>query len=112
MTSPRPSHFALLVTFCALGAFVLTFADANWLRHQRKDALLLKHELVARLGLTDLCLFTEARYTRHLSMADLHSASQDHPLGLEKFPSGALVSPPAHLTASHERLDRQTEIPD
>jgi hypothetical protein len=50
--------------------------------------------LVQELQLTDLCLFTEARYTRHPSMADLHSAFQDHPLALDHFPSGSLVSPP------------------
>ena len=50
--------------------------------------------LVDRLQLTDLCLFTEARYTRHPSMADLHSAFQDHPLALEHFPSGSLATPP------------------
>lgn len=50
--------------------------------------------LVHDLGLTDLCLFTEARYTRHPAMADRHAAFQDHPMGLDHFPSGALVSPP------------------
>ena len=50
--------------------------------------------LVQQLQLTDLCLFTEARYTRHPSMADLHSAFQDHPLALDHFPSGSLASPP------------------
>jgi len=51
--------------------------------------------LVRELMLTDLCLFTEARYTRHPSMADLHSPFQDHPLSLEHFPSGSFLSPPA-----------------
>ena len=50
--------------------------------------------MVEKLQLTDLCLFTEARYTRHPSMADLHSAFQDHPLALEHFPSGSLTTPP------------------
>ena len=50
--------------------------------------------MVQKLHLTDLCLFTEARYTRHPSMADLHSAFQDHPLALEHFPSGSLTNPP------------------
>ncbi len=48
-------------------------------------------QLVTQLQLTDLCLFTEAGYTRHLSQADLPSAFQDHPLGLEHFPTGSLV---------------------
>ena len=56
--------------------------------------LMANAELVGRLKLTDLSLFTEARYTRHPSMADLHSAFQDHPLALDHFPSGSLVTPP------------------
>lgn len=50
--------------------------------------------LATNLGLTDLCLFTEARYTRNPSQADFHAPFQDHPLALEHFPAGALVSPP------------------
>jgi hypothetical protein len=54
-------------------------------------------EIVRTLGLTDLCLFTEARYTRHPSLADLGSPFQDHPMSLEHFPSGAIVPVPPHL---------------
>ncbi len=52
-----------------------------------------KADLVKQLQLTDLCLFTEARYTRHLSQADLNTAFQDHPLSLEHFPSGSFTQP-------------------
>jgi len=51
--------------------------------------------LVRWLNLTDLCIFTEARYTRHPAMADFHAAFQDHPLAMDHFPSGSLVSPPS-----------------
>ena len=51
-------------------------------------------ELVRKLQLTDLCLFTEARYTRQPAMADRHAPFQDHPTALEHFPSGSLVTPP------------------
>ena len=44
---------------------------------------------VEALRLTDLCLFTEARYTRNPSQTDLDSAFQDHPFSLEHFPSGS-----------------------
>ena len=56
-----------------------------------------KIALVRRLELTDLCLFTEASYTRHLTMTDLSCAFQDAPMSLEHFPSGGLVAPPSHL---------------
>jgi len=50
-------------------------------------------ELVQTLQLTDLAWFTEARYTRHLSQAVLHTPFQDGPAALEHFPAGALVGP-------------------
>ncbi|MCC2112731.1 MAG: hypothetical protein KDJ16_11915 [Hyphomicrobiales bacterium] len=53
--------------------------------------------LVAALGLSDLALFTEARYTRHPTMADLHTPFQDHPVSFEHFPSGTLVPPPSGI---------------
>ncbi len=50
--------------------------------------------LVRRLGLTDLALFTEARYTRHPSQADRFTPFQEHPTSLEHFPSGSIAAPP------------------
>ena len=43
------------------------------------------------LGLSDLALFTEARYTRHPALADLNTPFQDHPLGFDHFPSGTIM---------------------
>lgn len=54
-------------------------------------------ELVSVLQLTDLSIWTEARYTRHPSQADFFSAFQDFPAALEHFPAGSVVSPPTHL---------------
>lgn len=53
--------------------------------------------LVRDLGLTDLCLFTESRATRHPSQADLFTAFQEAPGALDLAPSGSLLAPPAHL---------------
>jgi len=82
-----------------LGALALAFAgclvDAS-LRVSTADSQA-SAQLVAQLRLTDLALFTEARYTRHPSQADLHSAFQDHPLAFEHFPTGSLIGPPPHL---------------
>jgi hypothetical protein len=50
--------------------------------------------LAEQLGLTDTALFTEARYTRHRSLADLHSAFQDAPMAIDHFPAGSLAPPP------------------
>jgi hypothetical protein len=53
--------------------------------------------LVRYLALTDLALFTEARYARHPAMTDRFAAFQNHPMALEHFPAGALIRPPVHL---------------
>ncbi len=64
-----------------------------------------KAAMVGKLQLTDLCLFTEASYTRHLSVADLHTPFQDSPTSLEHFPSGSLMMPPVGMRKMNGRMD-------
>jgi len=72
----------------------------------RADLPLLQQKaaVVKNLGLTDLCLSTEARYTRHLSQSDWHAAFQSHPLALDHFPSGSVLAPPRTLKKSHDPI--------
>jgi hypothetical protein len=70
---------------------------ASYMREAAKPQLLMEAAMVQQLELTDLCLFTDARYTRHPSMADIHSAFQDMPMSFEHFPTGSLMTPPPHL---------------
>ncbi|WIM04811.1 MAG: hypothetical protein OHM77_08865 [Candidatus Nitricoxidivorans perseverans] len=107
MTGPRPSSIAFALLAVAASGFLLTFADAAFLRGARLPVRAETAGLAARLGLTDIALFTEARYTRHPTQADLHSAFQDHPLAFEHFPTGSLHSP-----IRHEPLDRKAAQPD
>ena len=108
----RRSLLAIMLLLAGTAALAFSFVDAGRVRRLHAPATVLKHDMVSRLQLTDLCLFTEARYTRHPSQADLHSAFMDHPLAFEHFPTGSLISPPAHLTKAYENLDRKTEVPD
>ena len=87
----------LLVIHPMIGAVRLDKAMADKLR------------LVQTLRLTDLCLFTEARYTRHLSQADLYAAFQDHPMSFEHFPSGSLTLPPEHVYGLRFPVDGSQE---
>lgn len=87
----------LVLAVLLLGAFAWTLVEALPARggaSQRAAAALTRE-----LGLTDLVLVTEARYLRHIALADRGSAFQDHPLALEHFPSGAVLQAPAHLRA-------------
>lgn len=89
----RSTIFFFFITINIL-LFAILLLHARQSRINSETTLMANAEMVKSLQLTDLCLFTEARYTRHPSMADLHAPFQDHPLALDHFPSGSLVSPP------------------
>jgi hypothetical protein len=88
----RSTIFFWIIGILAL-LLVAAWSHAGYARSKSGEALSLTAELAGRLELSDLCLFTEARYTRHPSQADVHSSFQDHPMSLEHFPSGSLISP-------------------
>jgi hypothetical protein len=75
----------------------LLLVHASFSENAQQANLEEKAMLVKTLKLTDLCLFTEARYTRHLSQADMNTPFQDHPLSLEHFPSGSFTQPPESI---------------
>ncbi len=93
----RKSTFFLSGLGLAALVLALMFFDANLSRRLDAPAALERQEIVKMLSLTDLCLATEARYTRHPSMADLHTPFQEHPLSLEHFPSGSFIAVPPTL---------------
>lgn len=53
----------------------------------------IKVNLVKKYGLTDLSIFTDASYTRHLSQSDFFSPFQDNPSSFDMFPSASFVTP-------------------
>lgn len=103
--SIRKSNLSLIMLGIGILLIILMFAHAHAQRRADLPSLELTAAWVRDLRLTDLCLFTEARYTRHLSQADLHSAFQDHPVSLEHFPTGSIAGPPAGLRGHREQLD-------
>jgi hypothetical protein len=101
----RKSNIFLLYLVINLIFLGLMFAHASFKTKEAIPFLRDKAETVKRLELTDLCLFTEASYTRHLSQADIHTAFQDYPLSLEHFPSGSIHLPPKMIRGMNEKLD-------
>lgn len=80
------------IQLAGLAALVLA-GRMQTIRYQ-DDLLPSQREIVRSLELTDLAIWTEARYTRHPSQADFFSAFQDFPGSLEHFPAGSIVAPP------------------
>jgi hypothetical protein len=90
----RKSTMFLIVTVANLALLAGVMGHARVGERNADVKLRTARELARTLQLTDLSLFTEARYTRHPSQADRHAPFQDHPLALEHFPSGSFVMPP------------------
>ena len=92
----KAKKFFLFILFQGI---VLVFLLAHSFYQIRDDRPRLqeKKQMVRDLELTDLCLFTEANYTRHLTQADRHTPFQNSPLTLEHFPSGSILPPPEPL---------------
>ena len=97
-----PALFLLGAGALLLGAM---FVHAGLQRRADVPLIEASAGMVGKLELTDLCLFTEARYARHPSQADLHSAFQDHPVALEHFPTGSMGDAPSGLRRLHAALD-------
>ena len=98
MRRVRKSDIFLAYVLLQAAALCLMLVDAAVRRSLAEPVLRQRAGVVRVLGLTDLALFTEARYTRHPSLADRHSPFQEHPLSLEHFPSGSVVSLQTDLT--------------
>ena len=93
----RKSTIFLVLTIVNVMAFSLLMLHAHSVQARAGQMLASSSQIAKDLQLTDLCLFTEARYTRHPAMGDVHAAFQDHPIALEHFPSGSLVPAPRPL---------------
>ena len=68
-----------------------------------------KRNIVGRLMLTDFALWTEARYTRNPSQADLFTPFQDFPSAIEHFPAGSIMAPGKIMYTT--RLEFKTRQP-
>ncbi len=93
MTRRSPLVFGLIGAGCALLA--LEAMHSKLMTPAGAARMARSAELVRRAGLTDLALFTEARFARNPALADLHTAFQDSPLSFEHFPSGTFAPRPA-----------------
>ncbi len=90
----RPAHWLLLFLLLCTGA-AYALGMASRVRAQVRDtdmSLLLR--LTESFALSDLCLTTEARYTRHPAVSDHMTPFMDHPGAIEHFPSGSFWAPP------------------
>jgi len=90
----KSTTYLIFIAACITLLGFLLWVHPHFNANYFENSLIKKQQLVKMLGITDMCLFTEARYTRHLSQADHFAAFQDSPMAFEHFPSGSLTLPP------------------
>lgn len=98
----RPVHYfvLLLAALCVVDASLYLFSMHR--RAQLHSNALLFDVVTSGLGLTDLCVSTEARYTRHPAVSDPVVPFMDHPGAIEHFPTGSFWVPPRAVAELRE----------
>lgn len=89
-----------IVTAFEIIALLALYLHSRARLHAAEELSIPANRQIAReLELTDLALWTEARYTRHPSQSDLFAPFQDLPSSLEHFPAGSIVVAPQRPVA-------------
>ncbi len=92
----RPAQIFLCLLIFIVLADLLMFFSLNRQSGERERGYSERTILVAGLGLTDLCIATEARYTRHPALTDYVVPFMDYPGEMEHFPTGSFWVPQRH----------------
>jgi hypothetical protein len=85
----RPSHILFFIIILFFFIDTSLFIHAQKLKQELRSDEKIQKIAVAGLGLSDLSVATEARYTRHPAVSDPMAPFADHPGALEHFPSGS-----------------------
>lgn len=89
----RPCIYFFIAVICCLAVQLAVLRGAE---HRAESAVSAEQQmqgLIARFGLSDLCIATDARYIRHLSVTDRLAPYMDHPGAIEYFPTGSFWVP-------------------
>ena len=86
------------IVLLEISIIIILFLHAFSVSRHRNQEMENMRSLVKELMLTDLSVWTEARYSRHPSQTDFFSPFQDFPAAVEHFPAGSILAPPQHLS--------------
>ena len=92
----RPSHILFIFLFLLICIDAGLYFHSRRLDHELEEDQAVQAIAVAGLGLTDLCIATEARYTRHPGVSDPMAPFMDHPGAIEHFPTGSFWNAPTN----------------
>lgn len=91
--SRSSSRLLVLLAFFLL-ATLFVVREQGRCRQEQEGRIGIARSVVASLGLSDLALASEARYTRHPLASDPLVVGMDHPGAVDRFPSTLFWAPP------------------
>jgi|Deesub1362A_J573_1020465.scaffolds.fasta_scaffold00373_3 hypothetical protein len=91
---------------CLMFIFLIVFSHIS--ARNRAGEMASMRMIVRGLMLTDMAVWTAARYTRHPSQADLFTPFQDFPGSIEHFPAGSIIAPPESVKGLADGSDDKT----
>ena len=100
----RARSFLSFIAFLLLNLALLGLHSHYGKQVWQEEALTANRKLSHHLALTDLALWTEARYTRHPALADFFAPFQDAPASFEHFPAGSIIAPRLPAVATTLRI--------
>lgn len=89
----RPGYLFFAFLFLFLLVDLSLYLEAGKRSIHQTENIQIMRDLVAGLGLTDLAVASEARYTRHPAVSDKMAPFMDHPGAIEHFPTGSFWVP-------------------
>jgi len=99
----RPLHVLLLLLACLAAVHAVLYSHYRHRLTEYEARSGLRQIATAALGLSDLCIATEARYTRHPAASDAVVPFMDHPGAIEHFPTGSFWAPPISRAIREKR---------
>jgi len=89
----RKCYYLFIITGVFLFADLIFVMNFSVQRNNYISDISEMRGVVRELGLSDLAVSTEARYTRHPAVSDPVVPFMDHPLDIEHFPTGSFWRP-------------------
>lgn len=90
----RPSYLFIATVFSVAVCAICVTGQIEARQDRVSQIYSAAAKIVTDLGLSDLCLSTEARYTRNPVATDKLVVVMDHPGGIDHFPSTLFWAPP------------------
>lgn len=99
----KTSRARLFLIFTGVQLLILVILFVTPLKGSRRTNYAQKKQVLQRFSLTDYCLSTESRHTRHINFPEVIAPFQDLPGYHDHFPSSSFFKPQRQRLEMHKK---------